>query len=241
MMLAVMLLACGSGSELPDGPDPAATAAAIDNLCKLYEGAKLSCERRDGELTGGGLPMRVEATFDELEERLGVTTFKGTVTLTTSEHTWHTRMSGYGSGRDAAIERGLHEWALVEGIAFVDASARAEERPALTAVEPGVSPAEITIGDRRVYRGWTLQRPPLQGGLDHAQLVRRLASAVSLDSGPHAMRIEAARNLGEMQLSCYVDGTPHEAMCAAVKAYPWPDTGSYEVRQTYMVPPASSL
>jgi len=241
MTLLTLLWACSSSSTLPEGPDPEATAAAIDNLCKLYEGARMSCERRAGEIDGGGLPVRVEATFDQLEERLGVTTFKGTVTLTTSEHRWVTRMSGYGSGRAEAIERGLHEWALVDGIAFVDASADATERPALSAVEPGVAVDELVAGGRTVYRGWTLQRPPMEGGIDHAALVRAATQSVSLDPGPHLLRIEAARNLGELAFTCYLDGAVHETMCASVKRYPWPDTSSYEVRQTYAVVPSSKL
>lgn len=241
LLWLAQLLACGGGSELPEGPDPAATKAAIDNLCKLYEGARMSCERRDGELTGGGLPVRVEATYDALEERLGVTTFRGTVTLTTSQHTWVTRMSGYGSGRDEAIQRGLHEWALVEGIAFVDASADATERPALLAVEPGIAIQELVAGGRPVYRGWTLQRPPLEGGIDHAALVRAATKAVSLDAGPHMLRIEVARNLGELAYTCFLDGKPHEAMCASVKGYPWPDVAAYEVRQTYAIPASGKL
>ncbi len=237
MIWWVVVVACSSAPEVPTGPDPAATAQAVDNLCKLYEGARLPCERGTGSVTADGVPIQVVARYDQLDESLGVTTFKGTVTLTTPGHTWTTRMNGYGSRTEEALQRGLHEWALVDGTAFVDALRGGEERLALAAVEPGLAGGTDRFGDRAAYRGWSLMRPPLEGGVPHEQVLMHAAKALQLDDGPHALRIEVGRNLEKMSYTCYVDGQPSEPLCGAVQRYTWPEVRSYEIRQTYVLPP----
>jgi hypothetical protein len=239
MWLAMTWWGCGSGQPaLPEGPDPAVTKVAVDNLCKLYEGARLTCERQEGAVVAEGTRIGVAAEYDQLEERVGISTFRGTVTLSTPEHTWITRMGGYGSRTEEAVERGLHEWALTEGTAFVDAVRGDTQRAALKAVEPTLTPAALSLGGRPVYRGWTLMRPPLEGGIPHDELLAAIAGKLSLDGGPHVLRFEVARALEEMSYTCYLDGQPSDALCAAVRSWSWPEVRSYEVRQTYVVPPS---
>lgn len=238
-MIGVLLfLGCGSEPELPKGPDPAATRIAAENLCKLYQGAKLSCSVRPGGVTAEGLDIDVSARFDALEERTGIATFKGTVTLTADGKTWSTRMGGYGSRREEALDRGLHEWALLEGTAFVDAVRGDTGRAALVAVEPELAPVPLALDGRAVYRGWTLSRPPLEGGVPHEDLMRYAGEALDLDGGPHVLRIEVQRALEKMAYTCFLDGAPSEALCTAIQRHPWPEVRSWELRQTYVVPPA---
>jgi hypothetical protein len=221
---------------VPEGPDPQATAAAAKNFCKIYQGAGLPCSIDNGVVTADGTEVAITAQFDQLEERLGVTTFKGTVTLKAPDQTWVTRMSGYGSGRDEAIQRGMHEWALLSATAVSDAMRHDNTRPALRAVEPTIGFEVGLANGTAVWRGWTLQRPPLEGGLNHTELTSRFAPVLTkLGPGPHMIRIESARNLGELVLTCYVDGVQAADVCEAVRGYHWPDVGGYEVRQAYAV------
>lgn len=235
-MIALLLAACSSAPTVPEGPDPEATAAAARNLCKIYQGAGAPCSIDGSTVTADGMAIRVTARFDQLEERLGVTTFKGTVALATDGATWTTRMSGYGSGRQEALERGLHEWALLSATAFTDAVRGDASRKALRAVEPTIGHEIEVANGTAVWRGWTLQRPPLEGGLKHDELSRRFAPVLTkLGPGPHMIRIEAARNLGELMLTCYADGALAPDVCDAVRSYHWPEIGGYEVRQSYAV------
>lgn len=236
MILA--LLACVSEPTTPPGPHPEATAAAAVNLCKLYQQLQLPCTREGSRVEADGKTIVVTATLEHLDERLGVATLRGRVDLRVDGHTWTTRMSGYGSGLTEAVDRGLHEWALLDGLAFVDALRGDAAHAALRSIETTAADEGLVANQRPVYRGWTLQRPPLEKGLDHADLVLRAAPLVAkLDDGPHALRIEVARNLGKLEFVCYVDGQPAPDLCEAARGARWPEVGGYELRQTYVVAP----
>jgi hypothetical protein len=237
-MTLLWILACGGAPALPEGPDPQATTAAAANLCKLHLGAQLPCTVDGSRVTGDGRAIAVSARFDKLEEQVGLSTFRGTVTLDVDGARWVTRMSGYGSNRDEAIQRGLHEWALLDGTAFVDAVRGDTSRRALRPVEPTLADEGLTLAGKPVYRGWTLQRPPLENGVAHADLLRRAEPLLgSLGPGPHAARVEVARNLGKLEFTCYVDGALSPPLCDSLRSAAWPEVGSYEMRQTYLLAP----
>jgi len=237
MTMWLALLACSTAPTVPEGPQEDVAKAAAKNLCKLYKGGGLTCSVDGTSVTAEGQRITASATYDQYDDTLGVITFKGTVALAVDGgDTWTTRMSGYGSGKGAAIERGLHEWALVSGTAFVDALRHDGDRKALKAVEPTIGHEIYIANATAVWPGWTLQRPPLEGGMGHEDLLARIAPVVpKLGPPPHMLRIEAARNLGELVLTCYVDGVPAPDVCAATKGYHWPDVGSFEARQSYAV------
>ena len=236
-MIIVMWWACGAGPTAPAGPDPRASDVAAENLCKLFRGAQLACAREGTSLQTDAGALAVTARFDTLDERLGITTFRGSVTVEDGPRVWSTRMGGFGSGREEALERGLHEWALVDGLALVDALRADPTQAALRSIEPTAADTGLVVGDRPVFRGWTLQRPALEQGVDHTELVRRLEPVVvGFDAGPHAIRIEVSRANGPLTVGCSVDGAA-PAPCPALDGVPWPEVPGYELRQTYMVRP----
>ncbi len=235
-MTLLALLACSTTPVIPEGNQADVAAAAAQNLCKLYKGGGLSCSVEGSKVTAEGQTISVSATYDDYTDQLGVLTFKGTVALSVDGTTWTTRMSGYGSGKEAAIDRGLHEWALVSGTAFVDALRHDAGRKALRVVEPTIGHGIHTANQTAVFPGWTLQRPPLEGGVKHEELLGRIAPLLTkIGAPPHMLRIEVARNLGELEMHCFIDGADAPDLCAAVKGYHWPEVGGFELRQSYAV------
>lgn len=236
-MIVALLFACSTAPSIPEGPQVDVAKAAAKNLCKLYKGGGLGCSVDGTKVSAEGQTIDVSAVYDHYDDTLGVITFKGTVTLAVEGgDTWVTRVSGGGSGKEAAIQRGLHEWALVSGTPFVDALRHDGDRKALKAVAPTIGHEIHVANQTAVWPGWTLQRPPLEGGIDHAEIVRRMAPIVpKLGPPPHMIRIEALRNLESLDFTCYVDGVAAPDVCKTVEGYRWPDVGGFEMRQSYAV------
>jgi hypothetical protein len=229
----------GGGASAPAGPDPDATSAAVDALCKLYEGAHVDCERSSGRATAGDDALGVSVTLYEVEESFGQVTWSGTVDVTLDGQTLSSRARGYGWSKEEAYERGFHEWALVAGVALVDWRL-GDGRPALKAVEPEWTPESLTLGDRSVLRGWSLVRGLVDGGIDHADLLSRVApvsGAMSPDA-PHTLRIEVTHDMGEEPTwTCEIDAVPSDELCRLARTYPWPEGVMWEAKQLYLVLP----
>ena len=241
MTFYALLIGCATGPTIPEGPQLGIAKMAARNLCKIYQGAGLACEVDGTSVTTDAHRINATALYDAYDDTLGVVTFRGTIALAVEDGaTWTTRMSGYGSGKEAAMDRGLHEWALISGTAFADALRQDAERATYRAVLP---PAEETphrevyaAGQTAVWPGWTMQRPTLESGPDHTDLVARMAPMMAeLGPPPHMVRIEVHRNLESLDFTCYADGVVEPKLCAAIEDYRWPDVGGFELRQSYAV------
>ncbi|MCA9571206.1 MAG: hypothetical protein KC656_25375 [Myxococcales bacterium] len=229
-MLPFALLACSSAPSAPPvpAPDAATTLAAIDAFCKLAEGAERPCERLPDAARIGEVTVRISGRILPVEQTLGNATLRGVVDLEHDGRTWTTRLRGFGGGKDEALTRGMHEWALVSGTPVADAILGGT--PTLAAVDPTAS--QPTLGGSPVHRGWTLHRP--KGELDHDALLKALEPALGGVSG--SLTLEVTRQGGAATVECWVQGEPHEPVCEAARGWSWPG-GEYELRTSYVLPP----
>lgn len=230
MALLMLLLACSSTPDAPATPraDAAATEGAIDALCKLFEGAEMDCRRGPNGILVDGRTFGVEARTT-VETMTGMATVRGLIELESAKQTYTTRLRGFGSGKQDALKRGLHEWALVSGTAVVDAWVNPTARHALQAVEPTAEPLSYSGG--KVLRGWTYFQP--KGVLEHAPLLEAVLPALG-EGATGVLTLEVTRQNGETQVECFWKGASHEEACRAARAWSWP-TGSYELRTSYVL------
>jgi hypothetical protein len=237
MVFAVALLGCsGSGPAAPQvhSSDNATTLAAIDALCKLVEGAGTDCTRTGTSARFNALELKVEGRLYPVETSLGTASLRGVVAIEGPGARYVTRLRGFGGGKAEALERGMHEWALVSGTAVVD-TWMGPTRPTLAAVDDTPSGVVSPLPDTVLYRGWTLFRP--KGELDHAGLLKAVAPVLKGVERPTTLSFEVTRQAGAAVVDCWVQGEPNDALCAAAGDWSWP-TGEYELRTTYVVPPS---
>jgi hypothetical protein len=238
-----VFFACG-GAETPDPqPDPEVAEAAADAVCKLLQGALETCEAKGQEVSWGTRRLSVEATLLQAEERFGQYAFEAVVTVAEGDVRFSSPAVGFGAAREVSIEKGLHEWAVVSGVAVVDALLANPTRPALRALDPSPTlPAGVdTLGAFTVLRGYSLlrgDRPP-EGGVPHAQLLGVVSTMVAdLDVAvPHVLSVHRASGLDGTELTCWADGEPAEALCTALEPFSWPSGSNWEVKQTYVLAP----
>lgn len=224
-----MLLACSSTPPAPATPTPDAdaTRSAVDALCKLFEGADMDCKRAPAGILVDGRTFGVDASTT-YEVSTGMATVRGLVKLESAKQTYTTRLRGFGSGKKDALERGLHEWALVSGTAVVDAWVNPDARHALKAVEPTAEP--LTYSGGRVLRGWTYFQP--KGVLEHAPLLEAIGPAAG-DGAQGVLTLEVTRQSGDVTVDCFWEGAPNEAICEKARAWSWPG-GTWELRTSYV-------
>ncbi len=238
ILLAPTLLACAGESTTsgPVKPDPAATAAAVDAVCKLVEGAGTECTRSAGQAKFADHVLAIDVELDKAEHEYGQFTWAGTIVVTSGEQTLRTNGRSYGWSKEEAYERGFHEWALVAGTAIVDW--RMGGRAALAAVEKNLANEAFRLGDRPALRGWSLARGLTQGDLDHGKLLDLLAPFASEvpAGGVHTLQLTATADLGAAPVwVCALDGVASETLCTLAKSYPWPTDSVWEVKQVYLV------
>lgn len=254
MTLFFWLAACGGDAPPARATraDPIATPATVDKLCRLFEGARVKCERAGTTAIPEGVGKIVVATFvDHQEETLGQFVFDGRVALTDERgRRFESPLHGYGWGREEAVERALHEWAVVSAVAPVDLWLGRPERPALAALEvqsgPG-GPGRAEIGPWVALRGWSLRRG-VTHQIDHDALLAAFAPALDglAADAPHTVHVELAQEGAEQKRTCALDGTDAPALCEAAGAYAWPAGLGWELRQEYLLvapadaPPAPS-
>lgn len=250
-MTPIFVAWLGCAGEAPPAratrPDPIATPATVDKLCRLFEGARIRCERAGSTAVPDGIGKIVVATYvDRQEETLGQVTFSGRIALTDERgRRFESPLHGYGWGRDEAFERALHEWAVVSAVAPVDLWIGRPERPALAALEvqsgPG-GPTRAEVAGWVALRGWSLRRG-VTHVVDHAALLSALAPALEgLDRAvPHTVRVALSQEGAAQSRRCDLDGADAPALCEAAGAYPWPAGLGWELRQEYLlVPPADA-
>jgi len=245
-MIAALALAAGCGGAGPaTEPDPGASRAVAEALCDLARGGKSTCDRTGTKAVINGDGLQVAVFLDTVEDRFGQYTFDGRAVLTRDNgDVITTRYKHYGWGREEAIEKGTHYWAVLSGAAVVDWVLRDGSRPALRALEsdehPGVT--QWRAGDSRVLRGWTLLRGVVVV-LDHPAIVASIAPHLKTlpPAAPHVVHIRIASELGEQEFTCHVDGQPDPALCAAAKAAPWPAGVGWELQQVYLAVPGDSF
>ena len=241
MMWLAWLPGCGWFAHTPPdtGPNPQATAAVAKALCKLAQGASLPCQTTDTTAILDGHAVEVAAAFVEREEVLSQITFRGTITLRVSGEAQKTAWRGYGWGENEAIDRGVHEWALVSGTAFVDALLDPIGRPTLAAIEPELPQAIPTpVAQFEATRGWTLWRGA-DVTLDHAILFAHATPTLGKlhAKTTHTLQIRIQPDNGKQQFACHLDGTPSAALCDAVRAYSWPDGFGWTFATAYTLVP----
>lgn len=237
-MILAWLAACSSAppsqtAQRPH-PDAEATVSAIDALCKLFEGAGQPCERRADGVTSGPHELAVRAETWPDERSLGIVSLRGLVHVGTPRGPFVTRLAGFGGTRADGMERAMHEWAVVSGVAVVDAVLDPTGRPALAALEPGQPPVPLALGGRAVLRGWPVVRPPQ--AIDHHGLLAALAPAVPEPSG--VLTFDVTRQGGALTVQCWVQGEAHEPLCEAARGWAWPER-DHELRLAYVVLPPS--
>ncbi|MEZ4322567.1 MAG: hypothetical protein R3F61_34185 [Myxococcota bacterium] len=234
--LFLLLWACSTGPSEPATPPPAvfdreATDAAIDALCKLYEGADLPCERGSDGLTSGDTTLGVKAEIQPAEVSLGMVSIRGVVHIETPEGTYSSHLTGFGGTKSEGLQRSTHEWAVVSAVSVVDLVVDPATRPALAKLEPG-PPAPLTLAGHAVLRGWALVRPEQE--LDHNGLLKALGPGFEGRDPKGFVNLEVTRQAGEVSVSCWFQGEPDEALCAAARAWAWPER-EYELRVGYLV------
>lgn len=230
-------LACTSAPPAPPklAPDEPTTTAAIEALCKVIEGADVPCERGADQIRFGSTTVGVHGSLYPVESSLGIATLRGSIRLTGTDPDWSTttRLRGFGSGRSEALERSIHEWALVSGTAI--AQTWEGVSGALTAVEPSATPVSSPFPGFDVTRGWTLYQP--RGQLDHDVLLKALAPAFAGRSPAGTISVEITHQGSSLTADCWFDGEVDEALCREARAWNWP-VGDYELRTAYFVQPS---
>jgi hypothetical protein len=242
-LFVAALFACG-GAETPEPrPDPQVAEAAADAVCKLLQGGLQTCEAKGQEVAWGARRLAVSATLLRAEERFGQYAFEAVITVSEGDVQFSSPAVGFGGAKEVSIEKGLHEWAVVSGVAVVDALLADPARPALRALDPSPTlPAGVdTLGAFTVLRGYSLlrgDRPP-EDGVPHAQLLGVVATvADDLDPAvPHVLSLHRASGLDGTELTCWTDGKPSEALCTALAPFAWPSGSSWELKQTYVLAP----
>ena len=210
-----LLIACSRGpAPVPRlTPDEPTTTAAIDALCKIVEGAGTPCERRADGIRFGSHEVGVQGSLLPVESGLGITVLRGTIDITDSKGTLHTRLRGFGGGRSEALERSIHECALV-------------------AVEPSATPVTSPFPEHTVHRGWTLYQP--RGVIDHDVLLQALAPAFQDRSPAGVLTLEITHQGTSLTAECWFNGEVDAAACERARAWSWP-IGDYELRTAYVV------
>lgn len=232
--MIALLLACTSSAPPTLSVDAEASAAAIDALCKLFEGASRPCERQARGVVGGGQTIGVEARTLPDEKSLGIVSVRGVVDLRTGDDVWSTRLTGFGGNRGEALQRATHEWAVVSAVAVADLVLDPGARPALMALEPDAS-GDLTLAGRPVLRGWTLTRPNLT--IEHTALLRHLDGAFADRVPSGVITFEGVRQGGALTLECWSQGEPDPALCDVARGWVWP-AADHELRLAYLVVPS---
>jgi len=236
-MIALALLGCTPTSPPAPptrSPDADSTRAAIDAVCKLFEGADRDCTRGKNKVSVDGHEYGVRAEIYPVQSGLGMASLRGVVILDDSENTYITRLRGFGGTKAEAVERSMHEWALVSGLAVVDTWLAPADRPALRAIEPDLPAIDLKLGGRAVLRGWPYFQP--KGVIYHDKLLTALDPAFPQDPPPGVISLEVVRQRGETAVECWFQGEPHEALCEAARSWTWP-SAEYELRLAYVVQP----
>ncbi len=244
MLLPILLLACGGAESPPSGPDAAAGAAAANTMCKLIEGARQECDASGTKVTWGDRELSFSVVLDSTEEKFGQTSFSAHVTLSEKgKASYMSHAVGFGGSKQDALGKGFHEWAVISGVAILDALMDDPARPALKALDPmpQMPAGSEKIGSFDVMRGFSLVRgdQPPEDGISHEGLVKAVAPYASKLSGdkPHVLSLHRASGLSETELKCWLDGVASEELCAAFDKYEWPVGSTWELKQTYVLAP----
>jgi len=241
--MVAWLWGCGGAQPEAPRPDPAIASAAAEAVCKLLEGARQSCEVASNQVTWGDRRLGLQAQLLTSDERFGQFSFESTVTLTEGDRVFSSRAVGFGGAKEVSVEKGLHEWAVVSGVAIVDALLEDPERPALKALDAqSVLPEGAgTLGEFKVLRGYSLIRgdKPPEEALSHGALLGALGAFVAtLDATrPHVLSLHRVSGLDGDTVSCWLDGASSAPLCEAASAMAWPAGVSWELKQTYVLLP----
>jgi len=245
MIFALLLVGCGGDEPAPAGPDPSAAAAAADTVCKLLQGARQECDARASKVTWGDRTLSLGVVLNKSEEKFGQFSFEGNVTLTEGDKSWSSPAVGFGAAKEESFKKGFHEWAVVSGVAIVDALIDDPSRPALKALikDPTMPEGSEKIGAFGVLRGFSVVRgdKPPEDGISHPGLVGALGTfAAGLDaSTPHVLSVHRISGLDGIQFKCWADGERSDDLCKAAEGYEWPVGMNWEIKQTYVLNPGS--
>ncbi len=229
-----LLAACGSGTPAKPPtpkPDADATKASVDALCKLFEGADKTCTRGSGRIESEGHVLTVAAELLPVVTEFGMATLRGFIHVEGPEGRYSTRIRGSGGNKKEALERGIHEWALVSGVAVADIWL-GPTRPALAAVEDGLDLTPLELGGASLVRGWPLYRP--EGEFDHGDFLKALEPAFDNRRPEGMVSFEITRQSGEVTVDCWLQDQTDAPLCDAARAWSWPG-GIYELRLAYAV------
>lgn len=247
MSLLFLFTACSSAPpSLATEPDPSSSHMLAEALCKLVQGARHKCTLAGNRASiEGGRSLVVDAFLDHEEETLGQLTFDGRARITVEGGpSATTRFQHYGWGREEALEKGVHYWAVLHGSAIVDWVLADASRPALVALERGQPRLahQVSVGGFRALRGWTF----LQGvkvELAHDEILAAMQDAVSplAATEPHSVDVRITSEMGEQIFSCHVDGAEAPQLCALAQQGPWPAGIGWELRQSYLLVPEGAF
>ena len=242
---AVALTHCASQEAPGEGPDPHAAAAAAEAVCKLLQGARQECEATASKVTWGDRTLTLKANLIRAEEKFGQFSFEAEVTLTEGDTKYVSPAVGFGAARTESFQKGFHEWAVVSGVAIVDALLDDPARPALLALikTPTMPEGSENAGSFGVLRGFSVIRgdKPPEDGISHPGLVGALSPfAAGLEARtPHVLSLHRISGIDGIELKCWADGARSEALCKATEGYEWPVGMNWEIKQTYVLSPGS--
>ncbi|MEN0066540.1 MAG: hypothetical protein AAGA48_30670 [Myxococcota bacterium] len=243
-MILWTLIACGSSApKRAEAPDPKATLAVAEALCKVAQTAKHQCKLEGAEpVIDGTIRVRVRTYLDLVEEKFGLTTFEGRIAITPADRpTVTTHFRHYGMSHDEAMGKGVHMWAVVDAASIVDWILSDTARPALHGLYKQETPPASVLrqGNAVVLPGWTY-REGVQESPNHEALVKVMASHVPSD-GVHMVDLRIQPQNGRQERHCHVDGEPAEALCAALPTEAFPAGVGWGLKQAWLWAPASQL